>query len=258
MSGRPMISPPLFDRPIAHRGLHDRAAGIIENSAAAFERAIARGFAIECDLQLSRDGVPVIFHDDTLERLTGLAGPVGSLTADELCAAPLLGSADGATPLRLDDFLSRIGGRTLVQVELKRQPTAAMRETLVLRTLEALAGYAGPVALESFDPHVLVLLRRHQFKGPLGIITKLYDDSDRSDGVRGWRRLVLRHLLHWPWTRFGFISCYREALGLPAIRLFHALGVPVTAWTVRSAAERRLAQPGSDQIVFEGFDPDRD
>ena len=68
----------LFDRPIAHRGLHDRSRGIIENSRSAFEAAIAHGYAIECDVQLSSDGVPFIFRDDTLERMRGLSPPVAS------------------------------------------------------------------------------------------------------------------------------------------------------------------------------------
>jgi glycerophosphoryl diester phosphodiesterase len=73
-----MAPRPIFDRPIAHRGLHNRALGVIENSRSAFEAAIARNFHIECDVQLSRDGVPVIFHDDDLERLTGLKGPAAA------------------------------------------------------------------------------------------------------------------------------------------------------------------------------------
>ena len=73
----------IFDRPIAHRGLHDRDAGVIENSRSAFARAIEEGYAIECDVQLTRDGVPVIFHDDTLERLTGLSGYVRDISSDQ-------------------------------------------------------------------------------------------------------------------------------------------------------------------------------
>ena len=251
-----MTSRPQFSHPIAHRGLHNRASGIIENSQAAFEAAIAHGFAIECDLQLSRDGVPMIFHDDELEPLTGRPGLVGSLTAAELGKTPLLQSAAGDTPQSVADFLAQIAGRTLLQIELKRQPDAAMGETLVRRTVEALAAYDGPVTLESFDPHLIVLARRFGFTGPLGIITYRYNNPEWDGKPTGGQRFVLRHLLHWPWTRFDFISCYTEALDLPAVRMFRALGVPVTAWTVRTSRDRQLAQAGADQIVFEGFDPE--
>ncbi len=68
-------------KPIAHRGLHDRAAGVLENTVTAAEAAAARGFAIECDVQLTRDGEAVVFHDFTLDRLTGETGPVAGRTA---------------------------------------------------------------------------------------------------------------------------------------------------------------------------------
>jgi glycerophosphoryl diester phosphodiesterase len=131
-----------------------------------------------------------------------------------------------------------------------------MSDTLARTAAEAVAGYQGTLTVESFDPGLLARIRRYGYKGPLGIITYGYDekhwDGDLSDG----QRTILRHLLHWPWTRFSFISCFVKALDLPAVRLFRALGVPVTAWTVRTPEERRLAAAGADQIVFEGFDPE--
>jgi glycerophosphoryl diester phosphodiesterase len=246
-----------FDRPIAHRGLHDRAMGIIENSWPAFAAAIDRNFAIECDVQLSRDGVPVVFHDSRLERLTGLDGAVGDMTAAELGATPLLGSANGDTPQRLSDVLARVAGRVLLAVELKHQTTAAMQETLASEATRLAAGYDGALALESFDPHLLTALRRHGYKGPLGIIVDDHGKAEYAHLTAG-DRLVLTHLLHWPRTRFSFISCYHGALQLPAVRLFRALGMPVTAWTIHSPGERDGIAAHADQIVFEGFDPDRD
>ena len=68
--------------PVAHRGLHGN--GIPENSVPAFLKAIEAGYAIETDVRLSKDGVPVVFHDDTLVRMTGRNGRVESLTAEQL------------------------------------------------------------------------------------------------------------------------------------------------------------------------------
>lgn len=251
-----MAPRPNFDRPIAHRGLHDRARGVIENSRSAFEAAIARGFTIECDVQLSRDGVPVIFHDDDLERLTGRKGPVGSLTAAELTSTPLLGSVAGDCPQLLTDFLAQIGGRTLLQVELKRQPNAQMADALARTCANAINAYAGPMTVESFDPGLIASIRRHGYKGPLGIVTYDYKQKDWDDGLSKRDRSVLRHLLHWPWSRFSFISCHVKSLDLPAVKFFRSLGLPVTAWTIRTPDERRLAKGKSDQIVFEGLDPE--
>ena len=127
---------------------------------------------------------------------------------------------------------------------------------LAKKAAEALAGYEGPITVESFDPALIALVRRFGFRGPVGIITYRYDQPDWDGDLTSAQRGFLRHLLHWPWTRFSFISCYQKALDLPAVRFFRALGVPVTAWTIRSPEERRLAT-GADQIVFEGFDPGR-
>lgn len=250
-----MPARPHFDRPVAHRGLHDRSRGVIENSRSAFEAAIAAGYAIECDVQLSRDGVPIIFHDDDLQRLTGRKGPIGSLSVAELADTPLLDSAAGDVPQRLAEFLAQIGGRTLLQIELKKQPNADMTEALARTAAAALAAYNGPLAVESFDPALLIAVRKNGYSGPLGIITYDYRQPDWDGHLSDRDRTILRHLLHFPWTRFSFISCHLGSLSLPAVKFFRALGVPVTAWTVRTPAEKRTALAGADQIVFEGFDP---
>ena len=249
---------PAFMTPIAHRGLHDRAAGIIENSRSAFDRAIAAGYAIECDLQLTRDGVPIVFHDATLDRLTGRSGRVIDLTADEVCAIPLLGSSAGDTPQRFTELLDQVQGRVLLQVELKHQ-TGAATGMLAKSVADRASAYAGPIALESFDPALVALVSRFGFMGPRGIITERYERTDEDTAhLSPSRRRFLRHLLHWPWTRFDFISASKDAIDLPAIRFFRALGKPVTVWTIRSAVEAGATQSASDQIVFEGFTPGRD
>jgi glycerophosphoryl diester phosphodiesterase len=250
-----MVANTLFDTPVAHRGLHDRAKGVIENSRSAFEAAVARGFAIECDLQLTSDGVPVVFHDDDLERLTGLSGPVSGISSEIFCTTPLLGSANGDSPQRFADFLAQIDGRVLLQIELKRQSGAAATQTLARRAAEALASYAGPVTIESFDPEQLILIREHGFKGPRGIITYAYDNPEWDEGMSDAERTMLRDLTHAPQTQFDFISCFQHSLNLQSVMHWRAQGKPVTAWTVRSMQEALAAASGSDQIVFEGFDP---
>ena len=250
-----MCARPVFDRPIAHRGLHDRSRGIIENSASAFAAAIQRGFTIECDVQLSRDGIPVIFHDDDLERLTGVAGPVHARTMAELSQLPLLGSATGDTPPRFVDFLNQVAGRVLLQIELKQQEGQAATDVLAQTVIDTLKGYRGPVTLESFDPKLLVALRKRSAPYPLGIVTYGYDEPAWEGDLSAGTKFLLRHLLHWPLTRFDFISCRDTALDLPAVRLFRALGTPVTAWTIKSPAAALAVLGKADQIVFEGFDP---
>jgi glycerophosphoryl diester phosphodiesterase len=246
----------LFPRPIAHRGLHDRAAGVIENSASAFAAAIAGNFAIECDVQLTSDGVPVVFHDDGMQRLLGKPGAVADTLAADITTTPLLGSTAGDCPQRFTDFLAQIGGRTLLQIELKHQRDTVGTQVLARSVAEALKAYDGPVTVESFDPNLLTAIRQFGFAGQRGIITYDYADSSEDAQLSEAQRFVLRHLLHWHETQFDFISCDKTALELPAIKFWRALGKPVTAWTVRSKVEAAAAQPHIDQIVFEGFNPD--
>ena len=246
-----------FDRPIAHRGRHDSSAGIIENSRSAFAAAIEQGFAIECDLQLTRDGVPVVFHDDKLDRLTGLSGMVRDVSSDILLKTPLLGSAAGDCPQTFGQLLEQVGGKVLLQVELKRQLPEKTRQLASVAVANA-ARYRGPLAFESFDPALVAEVRRAGFAGAIGIISERYvDQGEDYDGLSPGDRFALRHLLHWPWSRFDFLSVDKGALELPAVKAFRALGKPVTSWTIRSADEARAALRHADQIVFEGFDPGR-
>ena len=113
-----MNAPPwLVARPIAHRGLHDSRAGIFENTLAAAEAAIAGGFAIECDVQDTADGEAVVFHDHTLERLTGGHGSVRERDAAELTALAVAATQDRIPTL--EAFLARVAGRVPVIVEIK-------------------------------------------------------------------------------------------------------------------------------------------
>ena len=249
------MTDPLFPKPITHRGLHDRAGGIIENSASAFEAAIAVGFTIECDVQLTSDGVPVIFHDDDMKRLLGKEGAVADCPAAEITATALLDSAAGECPQKFTDFLAQIAGRTLLQIELKHQRDITGTQLLARSVAEALKSYEGPVTVESFDPHLLTAIRQFGFAGPRGIITYDYEPNEWDSHLTEEQRYTLRHLLHWHETQFDFISCAADALELPAIVFWRTLGKPVTAWTIRSQAEADAVARFADQIVFEGFAP---
>jgi len=250
-----MSPKPLFDRPIAHRGLHDRSKGIIENTASAFEAACRRGYTIETDVQLSRDGVPMIFHDDDLDRLTGVSGPVNARTMTELSSYKLLDSAAGDTPQSFSAFLAQVDGRVMLQIELKQQPDQSTTDVLAQTVLDALGTYRGSVTIESFDPRLLVALRKRGAAYPLGIVTYGYDEPEWDSNLAAGTKFMLRHLLHWPQTRFDFISCRDNALDLPAVKLFRSFGVPVTTWTIKSSAAALAVMGKADQIVFEGFEP---
>ena len=144
---------------------------------------------------------------------------------------------------------------TTSTIELKQQADAARTVRLATEVATALKGYRGPYTIESFDPRLLAALREAGVTAPLGIITYAYDEPGWDNHIPWWRKFVLRHLLHWPWTRFSFISCRNLSLYLPMVRFLHARGMEVTSWTITSEQAARAALRASDQIVFEGFLP---
>ncbi len=241
----------LIDRPVAHRGLHDAAAGIIENTASAVDAAVAGGYAIEVDVQLSRDGEAMVFHDFTLDRLTQGSGSLAAHTAAQLQAIAFKATADRM--MTLQDLLDRVAGRTLLIIEIKSTFTGDVR--LARRAAELAAVYAGPIALMSFDPEMVAAVAEAAPKVRRGIVAqRRYGDSEWT-GLGALQRWTMGHLLHWPRSRFQFIA-YRVAdLGAPVLRLARACGMPVLTWTVRSPQDRARCASGADQMIFETFRP---
>jgi glycerophosphoryl diester phosphodiesterase len=242
----------LTARPIAHRGLHDRSRGVVENTLSAADAAIAGGFAIECDVQDTADGEAVVFHDHTLERLTGEHGPVRERDAAELTALAVAGTGDRIPTL--EAFLARVAGRVPVVVEIKSRFDGAL--TLTRRTVAAAAAYDGPVALKSFDPAVVGALRDVAPDLPRGIIAQARYDGREWQGLSDEARHAMANLLHLPDTQPDFVSWRVGDLPLAAPFLCRHLGkLPVMTWTVRSDDDRRRAAAHADQMVFEGFVP---
>ncbi|MBB6309665.1 glycerophosphodiester phosphodiesterase family protein [Xanthobacter tagetidis] len=238
-------------RPVAHRGLHDAARGIIENMPAAIDAALAGGFAIEVDLQASADGEAMVFHDFTLDRLTQRSGPVGALTAAALAQVPFKATADRM--MRLSDLLDRVAGRVPLLIEIKSDFSGDTR--LAAHAAQVVAAYDGPAALMSFDPAQVETVRMAAPAVPRGIVAEhRYDHPDWS-ALPARARFCLGNLLHWPRSRFQFVA-YRVAdLDALAPRLARRLGPPLLAWTVRTPQDRAQAQHRADQMIFEGFVP---
>ncbi len=247
-----MSWPWLTARPIAHRGLHDAAAGCVENTGDAAKAAMARNFAIECDVQLTRDGEAVVFHDFTLDRLMEATGRLDQHSAAELAGISFRQGKDHI--MTLGDFLKLITGRVPLICEIKSRFDGDMR--LADRTLALAQAYAGPMALKSFDPQIIAHLRATDTKLPLGVIAMAtYDAPDWRD-VPPPLRQSMTAFLHYPQTRPDFLSWHVGDLphAIPAL-LRLGLHLPVMTWTVRSAAQRQTALASCDQIVFEHIDP---
>ena len=241
----------LIARPIAHRGLHDRARGIIENSPAAFAAAIAAGYAIECDVQLTADGETVVFHDHTLERLTEGRGAVRTHTLQRLQGLTLRGSHERMPSL--SEVLDQVAGRVPLLIELKSCWDG--NGALVHRALAVLEPYGGPYALMSFDPDMVEAIRMLSPRTVRGIVADPVRDSFYT-ALPFARRLALREMTHLPCTRPHFVSFQFDGLPCDPVRHIRSSGRPVITWTVRDAAQAAQARRYSDQITFEGFRPE--
>lgn len=241
----------LTARPVAHRGLHDASAGIIENTASAVQAAIDAGFAIEVDLQLAADGEAVVFHDETLDRLTTATGPLAARTVADLKAIALKTCADRIQTL--PELLEQVAGSVPLVIEIKSQ--WANLGPLENRAAELVNGYHGPAALMSFDTRSVALFRQLAPKIVRGIVAERFDDPSEWPGVSTARRLMMRHLVPALWCRPHFIAYHVTALPAAAPMLTRALGLPLLTWTVRTDEDRKRAARWADQIIFEGFRP---
>lgn len=251
-TGRPELGW-LVARPIAHRGLHDLAAGVIENSPSAAQAAIAGGFGIECDVQLTADGEAVVFHDFVLDRLTGESGAVVDRKAEALSAITLKGSGDRIPTLSA--FLDLIGGRVPVVIEIKSRFDGDL--ALTRRTVEVVAGYRDhPIVIKSFDPAIVTALREIAPEIPRGIVAMNAYDYGDYDKLSPERKHALANLLHFTESRPHFLSWKVADLESAAPYLCrNVLGMPLMSWTVRTPEERQRAAAFADQMVFEGFRP---
>ncbi len=242
----------LIARPIAHRGLHDAARGVIENTAGAVRAAIERGYGIEVDLQISADGEAMVHHDDVLGRLTEGQGRLDSLSAAELKRIPFRGSTERM--MTLGELCDLVGGRATMLIELKSRFDGDRR--LPTRVADVLAAYNGPAAPMSFDPNPLALLRHKAPRLMRGIIAAKYRPHPYWDLMPPWMRHGMAFLITALPARPQFVA-YAVA-DLPAFAPLFArrvLGLPLLTWAVRTEAERRTAARFADQMIFEGFRP---
>lgn len=242
----------LTARPIAHRGYHSRSTGRLENTLPAAEAAIAHQFAIECDLQTTADNEVVVFHDDTLDRLTELSGPVARLPLAALRKARFKHS-DAQIPT-LEELLDLVDGRVPLIIELKSRFDGDRR--LEAATAAILASYDGPGAVMSFDPGSMIAMRQLAPTLPRGMLADRFLATDWP-ALPPVTRLACRLLMTAPLVLPSFLAHDVNALPASApLALRHFFRLPILAWTVRTPAERATAKAWADQIIFEDFDPD--
>lgn len=232
----------------AHRGLHGE--GRAENSLSAFRAAVEAGYGIELDVRLSKDGVLMVFHDDTLDRVVGIKGRVDEYTAEELGKMSLLGTEDGVPTF--DEVLDAVDGRVSLLVEIKEDPgVSAVSEA----TARRLADYSGPYVIESFNPLSLATVAKKAPNVARGILSHRYYEYEK---YRKPLYFLLQCLLLNRLCRPSFVAYdHRHARSL-SLRLARMLGAVTYAWTVRSAEEEKEAyKNGFDSVIFENYLPEK-
>jgi len=240
----------LTARPVAHRGLHDRARGIIENMPGAAQAAVSGNFAIECDIQLTADGEAMVHHDDDLGRLTEGSGALLGKSAAELKAVKFNDTSERM--MSLGDLCALVNGRVPLVIEVKSHFDGDRK--LVKRMAEVLSSYDGPAVGMSFDPDQVEALREVIPSRPRGIVAERhYTEADWPEASPAQRR-GMTHLRHFFRTRPDFVAYWVDELPSAAPWIArNVFGCPLLAWTVRTPEQRKRAARYADQIIFEGF-----
>lgn len=232
----------------AHRGLHDIKKGVVENTLPAFEAACRAGYGMELDIQFSRDFEVVVFHDDTLERLTGDKRRVSACSLKELQSFELAG-VEGATIPTLREVLATVHGRTPLLIELKSGKNNAR---LCRALMEILRDYRGEYIVESFNPLIVGWFRRHApqvVRGQLVCPMKEYIAQASRLSAFFMAGLLLNCI-----GRPDFVAYDANAARFfsPHFQRF-VFHTPMAAWTVRDAHIRELVEKRGEISIFEGL-----
>ncbi|MGB5813360.1 MAG: glycerophosphodiester phosphodiesterase family protein [Polyangiales bacterium] len=237
----------IVSMPCAHRGLHDLANGVPENTMSAFDAACANGYPIELDVQRLGDGTVVVFHDYSLHRACGIDRRLSDVGWDDIADLRVFGSDQGIPRLR--DVLAAVADRVPLLVEIKKGERDTGIETAVWRLLSR---YEGDFAVQSFRPSVVQWFRARAPGAPVGQIA-----GPLSDGrVSFSKRIVSRWLLSVSVARPDFINYDLRALPFPWLEgLRHLTSIPVICWTVRTPADQEKAERFGLNYVFENVRP---
>lgn len=249
MAGKPDMEP-FRGWLYAHRGLHDNKTEAPENSMRAFRKAVEAGFGIELDVRLTKDKVPVVFHDAALKRVCGERGKVAQYTFEELQRFSLCGS-DERIP-KLEDVLRLVDGKVPLIVELKTE-SADIRVCQEADRL--LSRYKGKYCVESFNPLAVCWYRRKRKE----IVRGQLSDAFLKEGeyVGPLYFLLQNLLLNWLGKPdFVAYNCnYPRVMSRRLCRsLYHNTSV---AWTVRSREQLAEAKKYFDIFIFDSFLPER-
>ena len=234
----------LVETPIAHRGLHDKTSP--ENSLSAFEKAVENGYAIELDVQLLADDTVVVFHDESLSRMTGNDGYIKFLNKDDLKVLNLAGSKEHIPTF--EEVLKLVNGRTPLLIEIKNQFKVGKLEQKVI---DLLKDYKGEYAVQSFNPFSLNYFKHHAPQILRGQLSGYF----KEEKLAFIKKFLLKRMsFNKNVSEPNFISYDATTLPNRFVRKYKRL--PLLAWTVRSKEEYLKTIKYCDNIIFENFIPE--
>ncbi len=235
----------------AHRGLYDNSRDVPENSMRAFQRALEAGYGMEMDIRLTRDGIPVVFHDSDLKRMCGAEGRIEDMNWKELSSYRLLQTDQGIP--RFEDVLALVDGKVPLLIEYKMDSNDA---SICICAERLLNRYRGKYCVESFHPFALLWYRHNQPGMLRGMLSTDY--AGNKEHSLALLHFMSRHLLFNFFTKPDFISydcrVEREISRTLCRKLYRSCRA---AWTVKSREQlEQLKQRGEyDWFIFEGFRP---
>lgn len=250
-----LIAPRMFNRPdtsilrdvhYAHRGLFKNDSDSPENSLPAFKAAVDAGYGIELDVRLTKDNIPVVFHDATLDRMCNVTGKVSDFTYNELLQFRLAQSGEHIPTFA--KALETIGARTPIIVEYKLDTSDP---SVCALANEVLKSYAGPYCIESFHPAALRWYKKHRPDIIRGQLSQNFSKDKKYTGQKKY--ILLTHLLTNVYTRPDFIAYKYDHGNNLSKRLCHLLGAMCAAWTIRSPQQYDSAKKGFDIYIFDSF-----
>lgn len=237
--------------PIAHRGLHNAEQNIVENSRGSVEAAIAHGYAIEIDVQLTKDNQAVVFHDEALDRLIDRTGNVVDFTLSEL--QKMAYKMGGETIISFAQLLEIVKGQVPLIVEVKSLTKNI--GPLAAHVANLMQDYKGDICIMSFNPFTVREFKRIAPQIIRGIVAEYNMTPHEWPGTNSLTRFLFKNLLHWPLISPHFISYHVHDLPRLSVSIAKWFGVPIITWTVKSAKDAAYSEKHADQITFEGYLP---
>ncbi len=237
--------------PIAHRGLHNVEQNIVENSYGSVKAAIEMGYAIEIDIQLTKDGQAIVFHDETLDRMTENSGNVMDYTLSELVS--MTQKANGEKLLSFPQLLALVKGQVPLIVEVKCLSNDIKQ--LVDYVADELKDYLGEICVMSFNPMIIRQFKKIAPKIVRGIVAERNMQPQDWPNTNALMRFIFKNLLHWPLIRPHFISYHLYDLPTFCIKIARFFNIPVITWTVKSPKDAEHTYKYADQITFEQYLP---